>query len=87
LLPSASCSESYAIPKEVSGRTLRALAAIAFSHLRIFGNRLAAAKVETNDGERIELRKIQPPLIVFCSFGDDITLYWIFDLYDSASRS
>ena len=74
--------QSIGVGRPRLGRSLHA-----FSHLRIFGNRLAAAKVETNDGERIELRKIQPPLIVFCSFGDDITLYWIFDLYDSASRS
>ena len=52
------------------------------------GNRLAAGKVAMSDGERIDLRKIKSPIIVFCSFGDDITppqqaLDWILDLYDS----
>ncbi|QGM48049.1 DUF3141 domain-containing protein [Methylocystis heyeri] len=51
------------------------------------GNRLAAAKIATHDGERIDLRKVKSPIIVFCSFGDDITppqqaLDWILDLYE-----
>ena len=49
------------------------------------GNRLAAGEVVI-DGKPIDLRKIKSPIIVFCSFGDDITppqqaLDWILDLY------
>ena len=44
-----------------------------------------------SDGKRIDLRKIKSPIIVFCSFGDDITppqqaLDWILDLYDSVDE-
>jgi hypothetical protein len=51
------------------------------------GNRLATGEIVANNGERIDLRKIGSPIIVFCSFGDDITpprqaLDWILDLYD-----
>ena len=51
------------------------------------GNRLTAGKIVANNGERVDLRKIKSPIIVFCSFGDDITppqqaLDWILDLYD-----
>jgi hypothetical protein len=51
------------------------------------GNRLTAGKIVTSNGERVDLRKIKSPIIVFCSFGDDITppqeaLDWILDLYD-----
>ncbi len=49
------------------------------------GNHLTAGKVVLG-GEPIDLRKIKSPIIVFCSFGDDITppqqaLDWILDLY------
>jgi hypothetical protein len=49
------------------------------------GNRLATGEVVI-DGKPIDLRKIKSPIIVFCSFGDDITppqqaLDWILDLY------
>ena len=55
------------------------------------GNRLTAGKIAMSDGERIDLRKIKSPIIVFCSFGDDITppqqaLDWILDLYDSVDE-
>ena len=55
------------------------------------GNRLTAGKIVMSDGERIDLRKIKSPIIVFCSFGDDITppqqaLDWILDLYDSVDE-
>ncbi len=55
------------------------------------GNRLSAGKVRTSDGGHIDLRKIRSPIIVFCSFGDDITppqqaLDWILDLYDSVDE-
>jgi hypothetical protein len=50
------------------------------------GNRLAAGKIVI-DGAPINLRKIKSPLIVFCSFGDEITppqqaLDWLLDLYE-----
>jgi hypothetical protein len=52
------------------------------------GNRLATAELITADGQRIDLREIRSPIIVFCSKGDDITpppqaLGWITDLYAS----
>lgn len=37
------------------------------------GNRLATGEITTTNGECIDLRKIRSPIIVFCSFGDDIT--------------
>ncbi|HEV8442531.1 MAG TPA: DUF3141 domain-containing protein, partial [Steroidobacteraceae bacterium] len=51
------------------------------------GNRLATGQLRTTDGVRIDLRNIQSPIIVFCSWGDNITppqqaLHWILDLYD-----
>ncbi|MBN3786678.1 DUF3141 domain-containing protein [Burkholderia sp. Ac-20353] len=53
------------------------------------GNRLSAGEVVSADGNaRIDLRNIRSPIIVFASWGDNITppqqaLYWIPDLYDS----
>src|ERR1700760_3472387 len=51
------------------------------------GNRLATGQLRTSDGIRIDLRNIQSPIIVFCSWGDNITppqqaLGWILALYD-----
>jgi hypothetical protein len=51
------------------------------------GNKLTAGKIVASNGEDIDLRKIKSPIIIFCSFGDDITppqqaLDWILDLYD-----
>jgi Protein of unknown function (DUF3141) len=51
------------------------------------GNKLATGKLRTADGFRIDLRNVRSPIIVFCSWGDDITppqqaLGWITDLYD-----
>jgi pimeloyl-ACP methyl ester carboxylesterase len=51
------------------------------------GNRLSTGQIHTSDGIRIDLRNISAPIIVFCSWGDDITppqqaLGWILDLYD-----
>jgi poly(3-hydroxyalkanoate) synthetase len=37
------------------------------------GNRLATGKIVASNGEHVDLRKIESPIIVFCSFGDDIT--------------
>jgi hypothetical protein len=52
------------------------------------GNKLATGQLVTREGERIDLRRIQSPILVFASFGDEITppqqaLNWIADLYDS----
>ncbi|MGU7781135.1 DUF3141 domain-containing protein [Burkholderia sp. PU8-34] len=53
------------------------------------GNRLSAGEVVSADGNvRIDLRNIRSPIVVFASWGDNITpppqaLYWIADLYDS----
>ncbi len=51
------------------------------------GNKLAAGELVMSDGLRIDLRNIPGPIIVFCSWGDNITppqqaLDWITDLYD-----
>jgi len=50
------------------------------------GNRLSCGEILTTDGIRVDLRNIRSPIIVFCSFGDDIippqqALDWILDLY------
>ena len=52
------------------------------------GNKLTNGDLRTSEGIRIDLRNIQSPIIVFCSWGDNITppqqaLGWITDLYDS----
>lgn len=52
------------------------------------GNRLATAELITSDGVRIDLRNIRSPIVVFCSYGDNITpppqvLGWITDLYEN----
>ncbi|AXW64438.1 3-hydroxyalkanoate synthetase (plasmid) [Ralstonia solanacearum] len=50
------------------------------------GNRLASGQIVTSDGMRLDLRNIRSPIVVFCSYGDNITpppqaLGWITDLY------
>ncbi|WP_243039244.1 DUF3141 domain-containing protein [Dyella sedimenti] len=50
------------------------------------GNRLSSAELFTSDGVRIDLRNVRSPIVVFCSYGDNITtppqaLGWITDLY------
>jgi len=52
------------------------------------GNKLASGELYTADGVRVDLRNIKSPIIVFCSWGDNITppqqaLDWILDLYSS----
>ena len=52
------------------------------------GNKLVSGELHSSNGLRIDLRNIKSPIIVFCSWGDDITppqqaLDWILDLYDS----
>jgi hypothetical protein len=51
------------------------------------GNKLTSGELRSASGLRVDLRNIQSPIIVFCSWGDDITppqqaLHWILDLYD-----
>ncbi len=55
------------------------------------GNNLAAGRIETSDGEIIDLRNIRSPILVFCSKGDNVTppqqaLDWILDLYDDVDE-
>ena len=50
------------------------------------GNRLVRGEIVTSDGVRLDLRNIRSPIVVFCSYGDNITpppqaLGWITDLY------
>ena len=52
------------------------------------GNKLTGGGIRTSDGLQIDLRDIQAPIIVFCSWGDNITppqqaLGWITDLYQT----
>src|SRR5215471_14910411 len=50
------------------------------------GNKLTCGELRSSNGTRVDLRNIKSPIIVFCSWGDDITppqqaLDWILDLY------
>ena len=50
------------------------------------GNKLANGELRTSEGLQIDLRNIQSPIVVFCSWGDNITppqqaLGWVTDLY------
>jgi pimeloyl-ACP methyl ester carboxylesterase len=52
------------------------------------GNKLSSSEILTSSGDRIDLRSIRSPIVVFCSQGDNITppqqaLGWITDLYES----
>jgi pimeloyl-ACP methyl ester carboxylesterase len=52
------------------------------------GNKLAAGEVVSSSGKALDLRNIRSPIVVFASWGDNITppqqaLNWIPDLYDS----
>ena len=52
------------------------------------GNKLTSGALHTPDGIRVDLRNIKSPIVVFCSWGDDITppqqaLGWILDLYET----
>ena len=51
------------------------------------GNRLATGQIRSSDGVRVDLRNIKSPIVVFCSWGDNITpphqaLDWVLDLYE-----
>jgi pimeloyl-ACP methyl ester carboxylesterase len=56
------------------------------------GNKLAVGEVESFDGKhRVDLRNIRSPIVVFASWGDNITppqqaLNWIPDLYRSVEE-
>ena len=55
------------------------------------GNRLTRGEAALNDGTPIDLRRIESPVIVFASHGDNITppqqaLNWIADLYATAKE-
>lgn len=50
------------------------------------GNKLASGQLRTSDGMQIDLRNIQSPIVVFCSWGDNVTppqqaLDWILEVY------
>jgi pimeloyl-ACP methyl ester carboxylesterase len=50
------------------------------------GNKLTSGEIRTSDGTRVDLRNIRSPIIVLCSWGDNITppqqaLGWVTDLY------
>ena len=50
------------------------------------GNNLAAGRIEMSDGQKVDLRNIRSPIVVFCSKGDNVTppqqaLDWILDCY------
>jgi len=52
------------------------------------GNKLTNGKIRTSAGMQVDLRNIKSPIIVFCSWGDNITppqqaLGWITDIYRS----
>ena len=54
------------------------------------GNRLSAGEI-TIDGDVVDFRHIRSPIVVFASWGDNITqpqqaLNWIPDLYDNADQ-
>ncbi|CAM2154270.1 DUF3141 domain-containing protein [Pararobbsia alpina] len=51
------------------------------------GNKLTRNQIVLSDGTRLDLRDIRSPIVVFCSYGDNITpppqaLGWITDLYE-----
>jgi pimeloyl-ACP methyl ester carboxylesterase len=51
------------------------------------GNKLTSGEIHTSDGTRVDLRNIRCPVIILCSWGDNITppqqaLGWITDLYE-----
>lgn len=52
------------------------------------GNKLSSGELTLSDGRNIDLRNIRSPIVVFCSYGDNITppaqaLGWITDLYQT----
>ncbi|WP_327527961.1 DUF3141 domain-containing protein [Bosea sp. (in: a-proteobacteria)] len=52
------------------------------------GNKLTKGEVALSSGKQLDLREVMSPIVVFCSWGDNITppqqaLGWITDLYAS----
>ena len=52
------------------------------------GNKLTNGSLRTSDGIQVDLRNIQSPIVVFCSWADNITppqqaLGWVTDIYDN----
>ena len=52
------------------------------------GNKLTNGKIRTSAGVQVDLRNIKSPIVVFCSWGDNITppqqaLGWITDIYET----
>jgi len=52
------------------------------------GNKLTSGEIAFSDGMRVDIRNVKSPIIVFCSWGDDITppqqaLQWILDIHKS----
>jgi pimeloyl-ACP methyl ester carboxylesterase len=50
------------------------------------GNKLTNGEIQTSDGVRVDLKNVKSPIVVFCSWGDNITppqqaLGWVTDLY------
>src|SRR3954451_3582226 len=50
------------------------------------GNNLAAGQIEMSDGQKVDLRNIRSPIVVFCSEGNNVpppqqALDWILDCY------
>ncbi len=55
------------------------------------GNKLVQGEIQTSDGVVVDLRNIRSPIVVFCSYGDNITppqqaLRWILDLYEDTDE-
>jgi len=55
------------------------------------GNKLSTGQIQLSDGTRVDLRNIRSPIIVFCSWGDNITppqqaLGWVLDMYDDVGE-
>jgi pimeloyl-ACP methyl ester carboxylesterase len=56
------------------------------------GNKLAKGELTSRDGSlRMDMRNIKSPIVIFCSWGDNITppqqaLNWILDLYSSVEE-
>jgi pimeloyl-ACP methyl ester carboxylesterase len=55
------------------------------------GNKLSTGQIRLTDGTRVDLRNIRSPIIVFCSWGDNITppqqaLGWVLDMYDDVGE-
>jgi len=55
------------------------------------GNKLSIGEIRTSKGVRVDLRNVKSPIVVLCSWGDEITppqqaLGWVLDLYDDVDE-